>query len=96
MWYPEEPITYCRACDEDIPVENIWRGRGFIITNGGKEVRTLVLYSVCAHCGRRLSVGLDGPLWYRTLHGWFWRLRYPNTRRPEGLVVYEERRRASG
>ena len=55
-----------------------------------------MLYSVCSHCGRRLSVGLDGPLWYRTLYGWFWRLRYPNTKRPEGLVVFEDRRRASG
>lgn len=95
MWYPEEPITYCERCDVEVPVENIWRGRGYIITHGGKEDRTLVLYSLCPSCGRRLSVGLDGPWWYRQLYGWLWRLRYPNTRRPAELSAYEEHRRAS-
>lgn len=96
MWYPEEPITYCNRCDEEVPVDNIWRGRGTIITNGGREVRTLVLYSLCESCGRRQSVGLDGPWWYRKLYAWLWRLRYPNTKRPRISMGYEEpRRRAS-
>lgn len=97
MWYPEEPLTYCKHCQAEIADDYIWRGRGLIISNGGRRVRTLVLYSVCPHCEAKLSVGLDGPLWYRMLYSWFWRLRYPNTRRPVlGYAAVDERRRAPG
>lgn len=97
MWYPEEPVTYCRHCDADIPFDCFWRGRGFIITAGGREVRTAVLYSQCPQCGRRMSVGLDGPLWFRVLYKWLWKLRYPNTRAPSIEVPFvEPRRRAVG
>lgn len=93
MWYPEEPITYCQRCEDEIPLDYIWRGRGLIISNGGGQVRTMVLYSVCPGCGTKLSVGLDGPWWYRLLYGWFWRSRYPNTRRPRLEPGLEERLR---
>ena len=82
MWYPEEPATYCRHCRAEIPADCFWRGRGFIITGSGREVRTIVLYSLCPGCNRRLSVGLDGPRWHRLLYGWLWKLRYPYTRPP--------------
>ena len=82
MWYPEEPITYCEQCQQDIPDDCFWRGRGSIISHGGSETRTLVLYSLCPGCANRLSVGLDGPWWYRHFYGWMWRIRYPRTKRP--------------
>ena len=83
MWYPEEPVTYCRYCDLDIPTDCFWRGRGFIISGGGGQERTAILYSVCPECGRRLSMGLEGPWWFRLLYGWLWKLRYPGTAPPE-------------
>jgi hypothetical protein len=97
MWYPEEPITYCKRCEDEIPLDHFWRGTGTIIGAGGKEVRTLVLYSLCPGCGHRLSVGLDGPIWYRALYAWLWKLRYPRTRRPkmEAVTMAEVRRKAS-
>lgn len=103
MWYPEEPITYCRHCDVEIPVDCIWRGHGLIIS-AGRRRRTSVLYSMCPECGQRLSVGLDGPWWYRTWYSWLWQLRYPRTRPPRLKFQSVEtprraeppRRRASG
>ena len=95
MWYPEEPITYCQRCEDDISVEYVWRGTGVIIGHGGKRVRTMVLYSICPGCGTRLSVGLDGPWWYRLIYAFFWRQRYPNTERPYLEPRVEERRSAS-
>ncbi len=101
MWYPEEPATFCRKCNVEIPADCFWRGRGFIITASGSEIRTTILYSLCPECGQRLSVGLDGPRWHRTLYSWLWRLRYPYTRPPSVVEVptvqhRAERRRASG
>lgn len=84
MWYPEEPVSYCRHCEVEIPVTLFWRGRGYLISSDGTEKRTVVLYSRCPECGRRLSVGLDGPAWYRALYAWLWRLRYPQSRPPAG------------
>lgn len=97
MWYPEEAITYCRYCDLEIPYDCYWRGRGSIIGDSGRETRTTVLYSVCPECGRRHSVGLDGPLWFRVLYSWLWRLRYPRTRPPDvGFGAGGHPRRAAG
>jgi hypothetical protein len=97
MWYPEEPVTYCRTCDKEVPFDCFWRGRGFIITAGGREIRTSVLYSQCPDCSRRLSVGLEGPVWYRVLYGWLWKLRYPQTQPPlfDFPASERPRRRAS-
>jgi hypothetical protein len=100
MWYPEEPATFCRHCSAEVPADCFWRGRGFIITGGGQEVRTTVLYSLCPGCGRRLSAGLDGPLWHRVLYSWLWKLRYPYTRPPRvetppHAELRPERRRAA-
>jgi hypothetical protein len=83
MWYPEEPVTYCRECEREIPVHCYWRGRGVIIDVSGKQQRTPILYSQCPDCGHRYSVGLDGPRWHRSLYGWLWKVRYPNLRAPE-------------
>ena len=94
MWYPEEPVTFCRTCEIHIPYDCLWRGSGFIITGGGKQIRTTVLYSACPECGQRFSVGLDGPQWHRVVYGWLWQLRYPNTRPPEvGFGAVQTRRR---
>ncbi|MFN3653128.1 MAG: hypothetical protein ACK47B_26405 [Armatimonadota bacterium] len=90
MWYPEEPVTYCERCESDIPADCLWRGKGLIIGADHREVRTPVLYSECPDCGRRLSTGLLGPWWYRVLYGWLWKLRYPQTRRPESFGVAAE------
>lgn len=98
MWYPEESVTYCSHCDLDIPIDNYWRGRGFIISGHGKQERITVLYSQCPGCGRRLSAGLDGAWWVRLLYGWLWTLRYPRTQPPDLDLARPERieRRASG
>ena len=97
MWYPEEPVTYCRNCDVDIPVDCYWRGRGVIITGPDQQDRTSVLYSQCPECGQRQSVGLEGPFWFRTLYGWIWRLRYPHRRPPLlDLSAAEARARYAG
>jgi len=94
MWYPEEPVTYCRRCDADIPVDCYWRGKGVLVSGSGGRTRTVVLYSQCPDCGDRASVGLSGPWWYRVLYGWLWRLRYPAVRPPElDLPAAELRRR---
>jgi hypothetical protein len=97
MWFPEESITYCDRCDDDISHDHMWRGTGTIVSNGGGEVRTLVLYSLCPGCSRRLSQGLDGPLWYRLLYAWIWKLRYPRVRPPKLQTISrsEIRRKAS-
>jgi hypothetical protein len=95
MWYPEESVTYCPSCDIEIPTRCYWRGRGYSINGQGRQARIRVLYSQCPHCGARRSAGLDGPLWYRLLYEWLWRLRYPR-RRPPKLAVPAERRRAAG
>ena len=99
MWYPEEQVTFCRRCEIDIPYEFIWRGRGYVITSGGHEVRTAVLYSQCPECGHRMSVGLDGSWPYRVLYQWLWKLRYPRNRPPRAssaAIEEQPRRRASG
>ena len=97
MWYPEEPVTYCRDCDEAIPYDCCWRGKGVIIDASGKQQRTPILYSQCPECGRRYSVGLEGANWYIALYGWLWQLRYPSVRAPEpkfGISQPVERKRA--
>ena len=98
MWYPEESVTYCGRCELEIPADCFWRGRGFIITAGGQEMRTTVLFSQCPECGQRSSIGLDGAVWFRLLYEWLWRLRYPATRPPHTEVARIERpyRRAAG
>ncbi len=98
MSYPEEAVTYCPRCELAIPSTYYWRGRGLIITNGGRRKRTLVLYSVCPECGRRYSTGLNGPPVYRWVYGWLWKLRYPATRPPTLEEAYYEAapRQASG
>jgi hypothetical protein len=93
MWYPEEPVTYCQTCDVDIPVDRYWRGRGFIVGGRQEQFRTTILYSQCPNCGRRRSVGLEGPLPLRILYGWLWKLRYPYTRPPEPDMVIERQRK---
>jgi len=98
MWYPEESVTFCHRCDMEVPADCFWRGRGFIITAGGQEKRTTVLFSQCPECGQRSSIGLDGAWWFRLLYQWLWKLRYPRTRPPRQQVARIERpyRRASG
>lgn len=98
MWYPEEPVTYCRHCNNDVPIDCFWRGRGTIITSRGRDTRTTVLFSQCPDCGSRQSVGLDGPLCFRLFYCWLWRLRYPRTRPPllDLPAAQSPRRRASG
>jgi hypothetical protein len=94
MWYPEEPVTYCRQCEIEVPIDCFWRGLGTIISGSGHDLRTTVLYSQCPECGYKQSVGLDGPLWFRIFYGWLWRLRYPRTRPPIlDLPAAEEPRR---
>jgi len=98
MWYPEEPVTYCRHCEGEIPIDCFWRGRGTIIGNRGSDTRTTVLYSQCPDCGSRQSVGLDGPFAFRLVYGWLWRLRYPRTRPPrlDLPAAQQPKQRASG
>ena len=104
MWYPEESVTFCDRCDLEIPADNFWRGRGFIITGKGQEERTTVLFSQCPECSQRLSIGLDGPWWFKLLYRWLWQLRYPRTKAPRLRKVAmpieapleAPRRRASG
>jgi hypothetical protein len=86
MWYPEEQVCYCRQCRLEVPVECVWRGRGWMVNSRGEHRRTIVLHSVCPECGRKRSVGLDGPWWYRQLYRWLWRMRYPATA-PPGWVA---------
>jgi hypothetical protein len=93
MWYPEEPVTYCKGCDVDIPIDHYWRGHGFIVGGHRGQLRTMILFSQCPQCGQRRSVGLEGPLPFRVLYGWIWTLRYPNTRPPEPDMVIERRRK---
>ncbi|MBM3458985.1 MAG: hypothetical protein FJX77_10695 [Armatimonadetes bacterium] len=83
MWYVEESLTYCGQCERGIPVTHFWRGKGSILTEAGKSQRTMVLHSLCPLCGRRQSVGLNGPWYFRHFYAWLWKLRYPNVRRPE-------------
>lgn len=85
MWYPEEPVTYCRDCELAIPFDCFWRGRGVIINASGKQQRVPLLCSQCPKCGQRYSVGLEGTRWYLALYGWLWKLRYPSVRAPEPI-----------
>jgi hypothetical protein len=82
MGYPEEEITFCPYCREEIPPACYWRGGGVVVSNGGREVRTVVLHSICPTCGEEQCSGLEGWLPYRWFYAWLWRLRYPATSRP--------------
>ncbi|MBI3911418.1 MAG: hypothetical protein HY320_10860 [Armatimonadetes bacterium] len=101
MWYPEAPVLVCNECEEDIPLQCLWRGRGLVINRRGSRCRTWILYAWCPRCGSRQSTGLDGPPWYRLVYGWLWQIRYP-ARRPPDLFVFDlpiaqpEERRAAG
>ena len=99
MWYPEEPVTFCRPCQTEVPIDCFWRGRGTIISNSGRDTRTTILYSQYPDCGYKQSVGLDGPFLFRLLYGWMWRLRYPRTRPPVldlPAAAQQPRRRVAG
>lgn len=71
----------------EIPADSFWRGKGFIITAGGQEKRTIVLFSQCPECGQRGSIGLDGAWWFQLLYRWLWQLRYPRTKAPRQVVT---------
>lgn len=82
MWYLEESLYYCQNCNGEIPVRNFWRGTGRILVGTRREMRTMVLHSLCPICGTRQSLGLDGPWPMRVFHAWLWKIRYPSVRRP--------------
>jgi len=88
MGYPEEQITFCRYCREEIPPAYFWRGGGFVLTNGGREMRTVILRSLCPTCGEEQCSGLQGWLPYRLFYAWLWALRYPALTRPHAPFAW--------